>query len=170
MDYEIPFGAFDSELMYQEIFIPEGFEATIVGNKIILEKTESEDERIRKRIYNYINVTLDDNESAEKKKWLAWLEKQVSPQMVADAYLRGCNDTEKKLLERQGASINVDSILEKVGVKPAYLDGNSWCILHGDNIQNGICGFGYTKEEALIEFLKDLLENQDEQKPTEKQK
>ena len=40
------------------------------------ELAESEDERIRKRIYNYINVTLDDNESAEKEKWLAWLEKQ----------------------------------------------------------------------------------------------
>ncbi len=41
-----------------------------------LHESESEDERIRKRIYNYINVTLDDNESAEKEKWLAWLEKQ----------------------------------------------------------------------------------------------
>lgn len=71
-------------------------------------------------------------------------------------------------LEKQGKNINVDSILEKIGVKPAYLDGNSWCILHGDNIQNGICGFGYTKEEALIEFLKDLLKNKDEQKPTDK--
>ena len=41
-----------------------------------LHESESEDERIRKRIYNYINVALDDNESAEKEKWLAWLEKQ----------------------------------------------------------------------------------------------
>lgn len=40
------------------------------------ELKESEDERIRKRIYDYINVTLDDNESTEKEKWLAWLEKQ----------------------------------------------------------------------------------------------
>lgn len=63
-------------------------------------------------------------------------------------------------LEKQGKNINVDSILEKIGVKPAYLDGNAWCILHGDNIQNSICEFGYTKEEALIEFLKDLLEKQ----------
>lgn len=41
-----------------------------------LHESESEDERIRKRIYNYINVALDDNENAEKEKWLAWLEKQ----------------------------------------------------------------------------------------------
>ena len=40
------------------------------------ELKESEDERIRKRIYDYINVTLDDNESTEKEKWLAWIEKQ----------------------------------------------------------------------------------------------
>ena len=41
MDYkekEIPFGAFNSELMQQEINIPEGFTATIEGNKIILKK------------------------------------------------------------------------------------------------------------------------------------
>ena len=36
------------------------------------------------------------------KDCLAWLEKQVSPKIVADAYLRGCNDTEKKWLEKQG--------------------------------------------------------------------
>lgn len=36
MDYEkeIPFGAFNSELMQQEINIPEGFEANIKGDKI----------------------------------------------------------------------------------------------------------------------------------------
>ena len=44
------------------------------------ELAESEDERIRRRIYDYINVTLDDNESAEKEKWLAWLEKQGKKQ------------------------------------------------------------------------------------------
>lgn len=38
---------------------------------------------------------------ADIDKNIAWLEKQVSPQTVADAYLRGCNDTEKKWLKRQ---------------------------------------------------------------------
>ena len=37
---EISFGAFDNELMHQEIFIPEGFTATIDGNKIILTRIE----------------------------------------------------------------------------------------------------------------------------------
>ena len=47
------------------------------------ELMESEYERIRRRIYNYINVTLDDNESAEKERWLAWLEK-MSEQNLAN--------------------------------------------------------------------------------------
>lgn len=37
---DIPFGAFDSELCYQEINIPDGFQATIEGRKIILKKEE----------------------------------------------------------------------------------------------------------------------------------
>ena len=35
------------------------------------------------------------------KECLGWIEKQVSPDMVANAYLRGCNDTETKLCEKQ---------------------------------------------------------------------
>ena len=37
---DIPFGAFDSELHYFEINIPEGFQATIEGRKIILKRKE----------------------------------------------------------------------------------------------------------------------------------
>ena len=48
------------------------------------ELKESEDERIRKRIYDYINVTLDDNESEEKEKWLAFLSKQGGEQILAN--------------------------------------------------------------------------------------
>lgn len=102
--------------------------------KAFPELVESEDERIRKEIIQ----SIKDNMSViHKDKCLAWLEKQ-------------------------GASIDVDYFLNKVGIKSAYKDGNAWCILFGDNIQDGICGFGYTKEEALIEFLKDLLEKQGE--------
>lgn len=66
-------------------------------------------------------------------------------------------------LKKQDERINVDSILNKVGIKSAYKDGNAWCILYGNDIQDGICGFGDTKEESLINFLKDLLEKQSEQ-------
>lgn len=75
---EISFGAFDSELMRQEIFIPEGFTATIDGNKIILTRIENEDGRIRKELIGYIvkEVGLYPGEDRKEHKWLRWLEKQ----------------------------------------------------------------------------------------------
>lgn len=33
-----------------------------------------------------------------------------------------------------------------------YLDGNSWCVLLGDDIQVGICGFGDTPATAIFAF------------------
>lgn len=77
------------------------------------ELAEPEDEKIRKHIYNYINVTLDDNESEEKERWLAWLERQGNKdklikelgkykvkytQEVLSQYLRSEDD--KKYIEK----------------------------------------------------------------------
>jgi hypothetical protein len=73
---EISFGAFDSELMHQEIFIPEGFEATIDGNKIILKKTESEDEKIRKAILELVRQSSEVLDKQNQNNMIAWLEKQ----------------------------------------------------------------------------------------------
>ena len=33
-------------------------------------------------------------------------------------------------------------------------DGNMWSALYGDNIQEGVCGFGKTPEEAMLAFDK----------------
>ena len=33
-----------------------------------------------------------------------------------------------------------------------YPDGNMWCCLYGDDLQNGVCGFGDTPEKAAIDF------------------
>lgn len=77
MDYkekEIPFGAFNSKLMHQEINIPEGFTATIEGNKIILTRTENEDERIRKELICFLNTEIPQCEARDK--YTSWLEKQ----------------------------------------------------------------------------------------------
>ena len=115
MDYEIeiPFGAFDSELMHQEIFIPEGFEATIDGNKIILKKKESEDERIRKELLNHcikaangetMVVSTDDY-----YRWSKWLEKQgtsYTKKDVDNAYVEGMAFA-KDELEKQGEQKSV---------------------------------------------------------------
>ena len=36
-----------------------------------------------------------------------------------------------------------------------YRDGNAWCILLGKDIQSGICGFGDTRLDAMLEFKKE---------------
>jgi len=102
---------------------------------IFPELKESEDERIRQRIIHALHG--DVLEMSEIKEAIAWLEKQ------------GEKD-----------NISIDFVLGYLGIKPAYKDGNAWCILLGDNIQEGICGFGDTKEEALIAFIKELIEKQ----------
>ena len=33
-----------------------------------------------------------------------------------------------------------------------FPDGNAWCALYGDNIQEGVCGFGDTPNAASIAF------------------
>lgn len=32
------------------------------------------------------------------------------------------------------------------------IDGNQWCALYGDNIQDGVAGFGDTPEKAMAAF------------------
>ena len=44
-EIEIPFGAKDSELCSWEYTIPEGMEATIVDNKIVVKKKVNEDDK-----------------------------------------------------------------------------------------------------------------------------
>lgn len=71
----IPFGAKDSELCGWEYTIPEGMEATIVNNKIVVKKKDSEDERIRKFL-----IQMAQNGHGGNKDWwnkcVAWLEKK----------------------------------------------------------------------------------------------
>jgi hypothetical protein len=33
-----------------------------------------------------------------------------------------------------------------------YLDGNMWCALYGENIQEGVCGFGGSPQKASEAF------------------
>ena len=70
--------------MRKTIEIPEGYEARIESNKIILEPKESEDERIRKSMINYFKGLLvesskqefNDFINKEFKEYINWLEKQ----------------------------------------------------------------------------------------------
>lgn len=77
---EIPFGAFDSETIGWTYTIPEGFIAKIENGKIIVEKKESEDERIidalTKRIQDMYDNETAIYEGVQVSDILAWLEKQ----------------------------------------------------------------------------------------------
>jgi hypothetical protein len=33
-----------------------------------------------------------------------------------------------------------------------YPDGSSWCVLYGENLQEGVCGFGASPDEAMRAF------------------
>ena len=46
--------------------------------------------------------------------------------------------------------------------RPSYLlrpslslDGNQWCALYGENVQNGVVGFGISPEAAFVAFDKE---------------
>lgn len=40
-------------------------------------------------------------------------------------------------------------------LKPSiFIDGNKWCALYGDNLQDGVAGFGDSPEEAFWDFDK----------------
>ena len=100
--------------------------------------TESEDEKVRKALIHYMKDYSDGTGlihaayGVSRNDAIAWLEKQGEQNHI------------------------VEEVLTKAGLKP-YKDGNQWCILLGDNIQEGICGFGDTVEDALYAFLEELL-------------
>ena len=33
-----------------------------------------------------------------------------------------------------------------------FPDGNQWCVLYGENLQDGVCAFGNTPAEAALKF------------------
>ena len=40
-------------------------------------------------------------------------------------------------------------------LKPSiFIEGNQWCVLYGDNIQDGVAGFGDSPEMAAWDFDK----------------
>ena len=116
-EIEIPFGAKDSELCGWEYSIPEGMEATIVDNKIVVKKKDSGDEGIRKALLNeFIHLQSKGYKFAglEGEEIVAWLEKQgKNPNNVYDKELSeilGCvirryiNDPNISYTEREKVS------------------------------------------------------------------
>lgn len=85
-EIEIPFGAYDSELVEATYYIPDGMEAIIEGDKVIIRKKEGEDERIREELISLVLKVMGrekDNLNDENyDKMLDWLEKQSKENMI----------------------------------------------------------------------------------------
>jgi len=43
------------------------------------------------------------------------------------------------------------NLVATLGLAP-YADGNAWCVLWGDNLQDGVSGFGATPYLAVLAF------------------
>ena len=52
-------------------------------------------------------------------------------------------------------SIEMWQCITALGIKP-FKDGNQWSFLYGDNIMEGICGFGDTIDRAALDFYTNL--------------
>jgi hypothetical protein len=42
-----------------------------------------------------------------------------------------------------------------------FIDGNMWCVLYGENLQDGVAGFGKSPELACQDFDKNWLSELD---------
>jgi hypothetical protein len=67
--------------------------------------------------------------------------------------------TEQAVLNAQWNAANETQITEQarraphVLMRPAvFPDGNAWCALYGENIQEGVAGFGDTPQAAAADF------------------
>lgn len=66
-----------------------------------------------------------------------------------------------ELLKQEAAGIESQTATHKglwvvlLGLKP-YRDGNQYCFLWGDNLQEGIAGFGDTVAKAMWDFEKNM--------------
>lgn len=60
---------------------------------------------------------------------------------------------QKELLQQEISAVSYQMRRPFVVLRPKiYPDGNQWCALYGDNLQDGVCGFGSTPEEAATAF------------------
>ena len=55
----------------------------------------------------------------------------------------------------QDELINVADFMKEPSVlyRPRlFIDGDKWCALYGENIQDGVAGFGSSPERAMLDF------------------
>ena len=76
---DLAFGAYDSEMQGWSYTIPEGFTAEIKDGQVIVKRAESEDERIRKGLIDYLKADMEHNPSQYPQFYdraIAYLERQ----------------------------------------------------------------------------------------------
>jgi hypothetical protein len=59
----------------------------------------------------------------------------------------------KSLLQEQIAAVGFEHSRPSAVFRPALsIDGDQWCALYGDDLQNGVAGFGRSPVEAMTDF------------------
>ena len=73
------------------------------------------------------------------------------------------SDMSSEQMRLNAANVEVDAAVMKT--MPSYLyrpklaiDGNQWCALYGENLQDGVVGFGDSPYEAMEAFDKAWFE------------
>lgn len=59
----------------------------------------------------------------------------------------------RALLQEQIGVVGQEMVRPSVLYRPSIgLDGNKWCALYGEDLMNGVAGFGDTPDEAMRDF------------------
>ena len=183
-EIEIPFGAKDSELCGWECTIPEGMEATIVDNKIVVKKKDSADERIINNIKKAVESYWSDEPLHEI---LAWLEKKCEQKpkvkyvytkfRIGDVIVHGDNTPVRVVYIGNGSyqcesddlkircsfPISEENDYELVNQKPAWSEEDEYCLagaieteLYMLDVVNGVKKFDVGNESIKEECTREL--------------
>ena len=61
-------------------------------------------------------------------------------------------DHDSSALKYQIESERLTYILFATLQAKIFIDGNQWCALYGDNLQDGVAGFGNSPHDAVVAF------------------
>jgi hypothetical protein len=66
---------------------------------------------------------------------------------------------QKQHLQQEIYAVSYEMQRPSVLMRPVLtIDGNMWCALYGDNLQDGVAGFGPSPAEAMADFDKNWKE------------
>ena len=77
---------------------------------------------------------------------------EINPHVVEQA-IRCAFDYPLQYIQQEFISAAHEMQRPCVLFKPkVFIDGNMWCALYGEDLQNGIAGFGETVKAAMFDF------------------